>query len=347
MLHLDYNIADLKGKTILVTGGASGFGAAFSTRWASAGAQVIIGDINPAGETIVAQIRSDTSNNNVHFIHLDVTSWTSQVNFFRQAIQLSPHGGIDAVVANAGINNAAESRYFESPTIDYLNHPSPPPPSLKTVDVNLTGVLYTVHLAEWFLPRNPGSQPCTDTTTSSPRDRHILLIGSIASVHPLISQSFYTITKHAILGLFRCLRVTAPLSAGIRVNIICPYYTDIGLMSGPARVILAGVPIGQAEDVVDAATYLMANRACSGQSLVTGPRLKLGLPDGGYLTREGNEETGVWEIQLHDVETTDVFTDRMVKMVKTVIAARGWVGWARGMVGAMVWPVVRYWRNLL
>ncbi|PYI11337.1 putative short chain dehydrogenase/reductase [Aspergillus sclerotiicarbonarius CBS 121057] len=359
MLNLDYNITDLKGKTILVTGGASGFGAAFSTRWASAGAQVIIGDINPAGETIVAQIRSDTSNDNVHFIHLDVTSWTSQVNFFRQAVQLSPHGGIDAVVANAGINDGNEARQFESPTTDYLNDPSPPPPALKTVDVNLTGVLYTVHLAEWFLPRNPNSQPCTDSQqTSSPRDRHLLLMGSIASLHPFVSQVPYTITKHAVLGLFRCLRVSAPLSAGIRVNIICPYYTDIGLMNGPARAILAGVPIGQPEDVVEAATYLMANRKCSGRSLATGPRLKLDLPDRAYLTKDSIEEIvqytieqgedserGVWECQLHDVETTDIFTDRLLKIVKTVIAAKGWIGWAKGMASALAWPVTKYWRN--
>ncbi|OOF99109.1 hypothetical protein ASPCADRAFT_204767 [Aspergillus carbonarius ITEM 5010] len=358
MLNLDYNITNLKDKTILITGGASGLGAAFSTRWASAGAQVIIGDINPSGETTVAQIRSETSNNNVHFIHLDVTSWTSQVNFFRQAIQLSPHGGIDAVVASAGINNANESRSFETPTIDYLTDPNPPPPGLKTVDVNLTGVLYTVHLAQWFLPRNPGSHNLAGqpSSSSSPRDRHLLLIGSIASLHPLASQVPYTITKHAVLGLFRCLRVTAPVTTGIRVNIVCPYYTDIGLMSGPARVILAGVPIGKPEDVVEAATYLMANQECSGRSLATGPRLKLDLPDGVYLKRDsveeivqytvdegGDEERGVWDCRLHDVETADVFTDRMLKAVKAVVAARGWIGWGKGLVGALVWPVWKYW----
>lgn len=354
MLSLDYSLSNLQGKTILVTGGASGFGAAFATRWAAAGAQVIVGDINPAGETAVAQIRCDSSNDNVHFIHLDVTSWASQVNFFRQAVQLSSHGGIDAVVANAGVNDRDEARRLEYPAVDYSNDPTPPAPSMKTVDINLTGVLYTVHLAQWYLPRNPDSLPCSETGQTAPRDRHILLVGSTASLHPLITQAPYTITKHAVLGLFRCLRVTAPVSGGIRVNIICPYFTDIGMLNGPGRVVLAGVPLGQPEDVVEAATYLMANQKCSGRSLVTGPRLKLDLPDRAYLTRDSLEEAvqytiaagedsekGVWECQLHDVETTDVFTDRMMKAVKTVVAARGWIGWAKGMVGALLWPLTK------
>ncbi|PYH49284.1 putative short chain dehydrogenase/reductase [Aspergillus saccharolyticus JOP 1030-1] len=354
MLNLDYTISNLKGKTILITGGASGFGAAFAARWASAGAQIIIGDINPAGETIVAQIRTESANENVHFIHLDVTSWSSQVNFFRQAVQLSQHGGIDAVVANAGINDRDEARQLENPTVDYLNDPHPPAPSSKTVDVNLSGVLYTVHLAQWFLPRNPDSQPCSESEQTSHRDRHILLVGSTASLHPLISQAPYTITKHAVLGLFRCLRVTAPVSGGIRVNIICPYFTDIGLMNAPARVILAGVPIGQPEDVVEAATYLMANQTCSGRSLVTGPRLKLGLPDRALLSRESldeqtgegeDSERGVWECQLHDVETADIFTERMLKAVKAVVATRGWIGWAKGLAGALAWPVMKNWNK--
>ncbi|PWY90714.1 putative short chain dehydrogenase/reductase [Aspergillus heteromorphus CBS 117.55] len=348
-MDLNYDSTHLAGRTILITGGASGFGAAFSTRWATAGAQIIIGDINPAGAEVVARMRTETGNDDIHFIQLDVTSWTSQVSFFREAVQLSNHGGIDAVVANAGVSDGAEAHAFENPKPDYLDGPIPSPPSLRTVEINLIGVMYTVHLALSLLPKNPDSKPCEEATNelSSPRDRHILLLGSVSSLHPLPTQSPYSTTKHAILGLFRCLRVSAPVTAGVRVNIVCPYYTDTGVMSAAAKVILAGVPIGRPEDVVEAATYLVANKKCIGRSLVTGPKLKLDIPDNVYMrgddalekvkyvVEKADVERPIWEVRLHDVDTADVFTKRMIRIVAAVTALRGWVGWAQGMAGAV------------
>lgn len=350
-MDISYDIARIKGKTILITGGVAGFGAAFSTRWASAGATVIIGDINPAGEEVAARIRQETHNPNVYFIQLDVTSWESQVNFFRESVKLSPHGGIDTVVANAGISGVEEASAFENPKIDYLNDPSPPAPSFKTLDVNITGVMYTVHLALFFLPQNPGSTPCksASVTSENGRDRHILLLGSVASLHPLVTQAPYTVSKHGVLGLFRCLRVSAPPSAGVRVNIICPYYTDSPFMKAPARALLAGVPLGKIDDVVDAASYLVADTACIGRSLVTGPRLKLDASTGGveFLSKSGDKELegAVWECYLHDMEPADIFTQRILTAVHAAVKARGWTGWAYDMVGALTWPVRQWWNG--
>ncbi|KAJ5753272.1 short chain dehydrogenase/reductase [Penicillium odoratum] len=348
-MDLSYDPAQIKGKTILITGGASGFGAGFSARWAAAGANVIIGDINSAGEEVAAQIRQDTQNENVHFIQLDVTSWTSQVNFFRESLRLSPHGGIDTVVANAGINDSEESRIFENPHVDYFNDPSPTAPNFKTLDINLTGVMYTVHLALFFLPKNPGSKPCEheSVASASGRDRHILLMGSVASLHPLITQAPYTVSKHGVLGLFRSLRVTAPISAGVRVNIICPYYTDSTFMQTPVRVLLAGVPLGQIEDVIDAASYLVADTACIGRSLVTRPKLKLDSSTGQLeALLDGNDEEGaVWECYLHDSDSADIFTQRMLTVVNAVVKAKGWAGWVSSIAGALTWPVRQWWSS--
>ncbi|KAJ5730450.1 short chain dehydrogenase/reductase [Penicillium malachiteum] len=352
-MDLSYDPAHIQGKTILITGGAAGFGAAFGARWAAAGATVILGDINTsAGEKVTAQIREESQNQNVHFIKLDVTSWTSQVNFFRQAVELSPHGGIDTVVANAGINDAPEATAFEKPQVDYLNDPSPPAPSFKTLDVNLTGVMYTVHLALFFLPKNPDSSNCKpESPTSEPgRDRHILLLGSVASLHPLMTQTPYTVSKHAVLGLFRCLRISAPLNAGVRVNIVCPYYTDSQFMQAPVRALLAGTPLGKPEDVIEAATYLVADSRCSGRSLVTGPKLKLDASTGklDVLRDDSGEqiqEGPIWECYLHDMEPADIFTQRMLGLVHVAIKARGWIGWAYDMAGALTWPIRQRWNR--
>ena len=83
-------------KTIVITGGASGFGEGFFRRWAANGANVVIGDINvQKGDQLVREVRSSTGNPNLHYFHCDVTNWQSQVQFFKDAINVSPHGGID------------------------------------------------------------------------------------------------------------------------------------------------------------------------------------------------------------------------------------------------------------
>jgi NAD(P)-dependent dehydrogenase (short-subunit alcohol dehydrogenase family) len=149
-----YDPAWVGGKTILITGGASGFGEGFFRKWATNGANVIIGDINDKrGEAIVEEVRRETGNKNHHYLHCNVTDWQSQVDFFHKAIKLSVHGGIDAVVANAGITEGYPK--FEEPS--GLDADAPPKPNLKCFDVNLVGVLYTAHLALFYLPRNPRS----------------------------------------------------------------------------------------------------------------------------------------------------------------------------------------------
>jgi NAD(P)-dependent dehydrogenase (short-subunit alcohol dehydrogenase family) len=145
----------VSGKTILITGGASGFGEHFFRKWASHGANVIIGDISDKkGISLVEEIRASTGNKNHHYIHCDVTIWQSQVDFFHQALKLSPTGGIDSVVANAGINGYHGTPFWDPQGLDA---DSPPPPDMKCLEVNLIGVTYTVHLALFFLKRNPNS----------------------------------------------------------------------------------------------------------------------------------------------------------------------------------------------
>jgi NAD(P)-dependent dehydrogenase (short-subunit alcohol dehydrogenase family) len=99
-----YDASWVAGKTILITGGASGFGEGFSRHWAKNGANIVVGDIGDArGRAMIEDLRKTTGNRNHHYIHCDVTNWQSQVDFFKTAVKLSPSGGIDAVVANAGI----------------------------------------------------------------------------------------------------------------------------------------------------------------------------------------------------------------------------------------------------
>ncbi|PGH15253.1 hypothetical protein AJ80_05606 [Polytolypa hystricis UAMH7299] len=349
----------IKGKTILITGGASGIGAAFFTKWAEHGAAVIIGDINvEAGTQLVASTRKTAKNDNLHFLPLDVTSWPSQVEFFREAAKLSPHGGIDTVVANAGVNLIKESSYFETPPVDYQHDANPPPPPLKTVDINLTGVMYTSHLATFYLARNPGSADCSPTSdpATTPRDRHLILIGSIASVYPIMSQVPYCVSKHGVLGLYRCLRATGPLTSGVRVNMLCPYFIDTPLIDPSGRAVLAGASYGKVDDVVHAATRFVADPRCVGRAVVVGPRLRVREPEeiavrsgadgvpgpadiydladpegelGSKVTNADGvvlRDVALWEIHAHDLENTDIMCHRMMTLFNTGAQLRGWKG---------------------
>jgi hypothetical protein len=91
-----YDASWVKDKVILITGGASGFGAGFVRKWASNGATVIVGDINVKnGMATCRDINKDVGGEKVHFVHCDVTDWQSQVDLFKEAVKLSPHGGLD------------------------------------------------------------------------------------------------------------------------------------------------------------------------------------------------------------------------------------------------------------
>ncbi|MCJ1474574.1 hypothetical protein MMC13_003233 [Lambiella insularis] len=327
----------LKSKTILVTGGASGFGEGFVRRWAGAGATIVIGDINVSrGTQLAEQVKEDTGNANIHFLHCDVTSWPSQVNLFKEAVRLSPHHGIDAVVANAGI--ADTKLEFENPRD--LDTESPPPPNIDCLNVDLIGVLYTCHLSIFWLPRNPGSSPASPDVDPAKtlRDRHILLLGSVASLMPLPNQSLYGASKHAVVGLYRCLR-SSVFVHGIRINILCPYFIDTAILNAGARMILAG----------EAGTRFAADPRIVGRALFIGPRLKVEEGEDGELLlteREGIESKAIWEVYPTDFADSEVFQRRMVGILNRVTEIRGWIGWGKDVVGAVRYGLGEWWGRL-
>ncbi|CAO2653301.1 Nn.00g027120.m01.CDS01 [Neocucurbitaria sp. VM-36] len=332
-----YDAAWVRDKVILITGGASGFGAGFVRHWARHGATVIIGDINvQKGDALCRDITKETTGTNkVHFVHCDVTSWQSQVNLFKEAVKLSPHGGLDCVVANAGI--AGNDVMQEG---KHLDAAEPPPPSFKIMDVNVTGVLYTTHLAYFWLPKNPGSSLSSiDANPSSPRDRHLLLLGSVASLCPIAIQPQYCAAKHAVLGLFRSLRGTSGLQ-GIRINLLCPYFIDTPIVTTPARFALAGGAMGKTEDVVDAATRFVSDSRILGRALVIGPKMHVRQTSTGEWElatpgAPGSIEAAVFEPYADDWEDQDAWNRNFVRLLNGVQAARGWVGWAQDVVKAV------------
>jgi NAD(P)-dependent dehydrogenase (short-subunit alcohol dehydrogenase family) len=341
-IRIPYDAAWVTGKVVLITGGASGFGAGFVRHWAKHGATVIVGDINvQKGDALCREVNKELADSNrVHFVHCDVTQWQSQVNLFKEAVKLSPHGGLDCVVANAGIAHADPLQQGRD-----LDAAEPPPPNFKIMDVNCTGVLYTTHLAYFWLPKNPGSSPCSNDSdpATCTRDRHLLLLGSIASLAPIAIQPQYGAAKHAVLGLFRSLRSTSSMQ-GIRINLLCPYFIDTPIVTGISRLVLAGGAMGKVEDVVDAATRFVADSRILGRSLVIGPKMHVRQKNNGEwdLVTPGTPdsiEAAVFEPYADDWEDVDAWDRNFVKLLNMVQAGRGWAGWAQDIVKAVLYSV--------
>jgi NAD(P)-dependent dehydrogenase (short-subunit alcohol dehydrogenase family) len=327
------NFDNIAKKTILITGGSSGFGAAWLRKWAPYKATIVIGDINEkAGQALISEVRASSKNKNLHFLKLDVTDWDSQVAFFQEATKLSPHCGIDTVIANAGIAGTEECESFENPP-DYCVA-NPPAPKMRTLEVNLKGLMYTTTLALSYLARNPRSIPCSnDSSPTQPRDRHLLLVSSMAGLCPLPTQSLYCASKHGVVGLFRSLRMTAPLCHGVRINMLHPYFVGTPMLGAGGAAILAGGDMAHLEDVVDAASRCVTDQSIIGRGLTIGPKStheearKAGMEDGNV------SEGAVWDSYSHDFEASDVFTRRMIAITNLRAGRKG----AGGLVKDIMW----------
>lgn len=131
----DKDLAGLKGKVVIVTGGSSGIGLATVATLLSLGASVVNADINPPAE----QPESSYT-----FVKTDVTVWADQVALFKKAKEI--HGRVDHVFANAGVGPRAN---YLSTDVDENGDLVEPTHAL--LDVSLKGVMHTATLAIYHM----------------------------------------------------------------------------------------------------------------------------------------------------------------------------------------------------
>ena len=241
----------LDGKTALVTGGASGFGAGIARKFAAEGARVLVADLN-----------IDSAHKVAHEINglaaqADVTKGDDWATL-RQAV-IDHWGHLDILVNNAGITHLPAP--METVTEDDFD---------RVLAVNAKSVYLS---ARTFVP----DMKAAGTGA-------ILNIASTAGVSPRPNLNWYNASKGWMITATKAMAIElAP--AGIRVNCLNPVAGDTPLLASfmgedtpeMRAKFLATIPIGRfstPQDMGNAAAFLCSAEA----SMITGVALEV---DGG------------------------------------------------------------------
>jgi NAD(P)-dependent dehydrogenase (short-subunit alcohol dehydrogenase family) len=179
------------GKIAVVTGAASGIGRGTCEALCAAGACVYAADVEELG--LGTLVRAAAGEGEIRSVVLDVTNEDDFARLVREVTE--EHGQLDLMVNNAGIGVVGDFLEIE---LDDIR---------KTVDVNLWGVIYGTKAA-YTVMRTQGHG-------------HIVNVASPAGVMPVPMQTTYAMTKHAVVGLSRSLRLEAAVY-GVSVSAVLP-----------------------------------------------------------------------------------------------------------------------------
>jgi NAD(P)-dependent dehydrogenase (short-subunit alcohol dehydrogenase family) len=249
----------LDGRVAVVTGGASGLGAAFSKGLAGVGATVVIADINEElAHDVVAEIEG--ANGKAEFRPLDVTD-VPAVNAFADAL-VDAHGRVDVLVNSAGAAHRSPIEDFSEEAYD------------RILALNLKGTYFASQaIGRKMLAQGKGS---------------IINIASIGGFIAYPHSSAYLASKGGVVQTTRSFALEWS-GRGVRVNAIAPGLVDSPLLqkvlasSGSTTTTdfiqhrMLG-PLLEPGDMVAAAIFL----AGDGAAKVTGHTL---VVDDGYLAQ--------------------------------------------------------------
>lgn len=243
-------------KTVLVTGGGGGFGAAVCERFAAEGASVLVADIDAdAAGAVAARIGG-----RARAARVDVASSDDVAEAVAAAT--AAFGGLDIIVNNAGIV-----------------HPRVPAAEMdeatytRVMDVNLKSVfLFARHGVPALAARGGGV---------------IINVASTASLKPRPGNVVYGVSKAAVVAFTKGLavelapqniRVNAILPVASRTQLLLDYVGKDGDVEAELARIAALIPLarlGQPADMAAAITWLASDDA----AFVTGAALPV---DGGW-----------------------------------------------------------------
>ncbi|MBG9589038.1 SDR family NAD(P)-dependent oxidoreductase [Cytobacillus firmus] len=245
-------MAKLQDKVAVITGGASGIGAATAHLFASEGAKVVIVDLNEEkGKTFEAELKA--LNFNAQFLKANITNEEEVENIFKQTAE--SFGKVDIVFNNAGIG-----RVHPSHELDYSEW-------RQTVNVDLDGVFLVARESIREMLKTGGG---TIVNTAS-------MYGFVGSP----GSAAYNAAKGGVINLTRSLALEYA-EQNIRINALCPGFIDTPIIPEESKkALVAATPVkrlGKAEDMAKAVLFL----ASDDSSFMTGSSLTV---DGGYTAQ--------------------------------------------------------------
>ena len=249
--------ARFDGKAVLVTGGASGLGAAAVGLLTGAGARVVVADLDAdRGSAVVEEVRA--GGGQAVFQATDVTREADVAAAVRRALET--YGRLDGAINNAGTTGPS------NPTADYTLEDWN-----RVLALNLTGVFLGLkHEIAAMVARGGGA---------------IVNTSSGAGLVGFAGLPAYVASKHGVLGLTRAAALEY-VKAGVRVNAVCPGSARTPMLEGfmggdPAleRAMANSAPIGRLArpvEIAEAMVWLLSDAA----SFVVGHALAV---DGGAV----------------------------------------------------------------
>ena len=251
----------LTGKVALITGGASGIGAAIARAFVAEGARVVISDLSDSQGRILA----DALGANAGFAVLDVAEEAQWVGLMAAILQ--DHGGLDILVNNAGITGTGDGQVSHDPEHTRLDD------WRRVTRVNLDGV---------FL----GCKHAIQAMRRTGRGGAIINMSSRSGLVGIPHAAAYAASKAAIRNHSKTVALyCAEQNLGIRCNSIYPASIRTPMWdamlhdAGEEKAMLAEMPLhrfGRPDEVAAIAVLLASDEA----TYITGSEFNI---DGGIL----------------------------------------------------------------
>jgi NAD(P)-dependent dehydrogenase (short-subunit alcohol dehydrogenase family) len=210
---------DLRGKLVLITGGARGIGRATAVEFLRHGARVLIADIDL--EVAEQTARELASTGEISAYKLDVTQQQSFSDLVERIER--EKGPLDVLVNNAGIMSLGP----------FLEHEESK--DRRQIEINLFGVIHGMRAA---IPR-----------MKARGHGHIVNVASLAGRSGIPHAAAYTASKFAVIGVTESVR-NEMFGTGIDFTYVMPYLVNTELASGTRG--LKWPPVVQPEDVARA-----------------------------------------------------------------------------------------------
>ena len=235
----------VRGKKVLITGGAMGMGRLFAERAiAERAAAVVLWDVNEAAlNATLAELHATGTATRLAAYVVDVSD-LEQIQASAADVRESV-GRIDVLVNNAGIVRG--NRYFweSDPRAD----------TALTIEVNTLAPMW---VAREFLPG----------MVDAPGEARLVNLASAAGLTPNPRMAVYAASKWAVIGWSDSVRLELKQAGAdhVAVTTVCPYYVNTGMFDGAKSAPL--LPILDPHEVVDEAWKGMLG----GQAFVVLPR---------------------------------------------------------------------------